>query len=588
MVHLTMIINLPHPNKILIPSLIFLVLISLRVASSEAVECQTSSDCASQANQISKDLSSVETQLKSLSTQLKSASADYYQINEELSKAEVELSKVKKKLDDKKEDLVRQVSLRNYLVRELYKQSRLSPLDAVLASTEAPDISKNVGYFLDNLDQLEEKITTLNTEITQYEKNKKAFEKLKKELASEKSNLSSEIGQINYLTSYYNNRKLILGSDLNVAMQQQAILAWQEKQAGNGKKSLGGAGSFTFYGYGTEHGVGMSQYGAKKLGDQGKTGEYIIKFYYPGIQISTKSTNSRYIKTTCAGTLKFEDQYLAGIGEVPNSWGAGVKEALIIAARSYAYPDTFASGGSPPRVVPCDDSYQVYLGGTGKLSAVNSTRGRVATYDGVVRKLYYYSTSGPHTDSIWDSAAFSCTKASCPYLGTVKYNDDNSPYNNWCGLAKVWDSTPPSAACTGSDVGKPLTNADLELVLNASLLKNQNCQIDSSGKCLSSWCNRTDVGHLQCVSIKSTPQQISTWLKQEGTKVFSGIKSINLVRKCYEYSTSCSSQRVLWVTATGTSRNINSGIITGTRFRYVFNILSPEGDSLWSKWFYVK
>ncbi len=574
-------------RKLLVLTLVLLAsVVFIHVVSAA---CNTYTECVEEENQIQKDLNSADSKLKSLASQLDLANYDYYAVLAEMDEVESDLNSVKKKLAAKKKELEEQIAVRDILVRYLYKSSRVSALEFVLGDDNLSETIKNLNYFRESIEGVESKIGVINGQVESYEKDEDRFEEIKDKLAQQKNSLSSELGRVNYLTSYYNNQRAALGYDLNAAMQRQALLAWQEKQAGNGKQSLGGDGAFTFYGYGTEHGVGMSQYGAKKLAGQGKSGEEIIKFYYPGVKIGTRSTNSRYIRTSCAGTLKFEDNYLAGIGEVPNNWSSGVKEAQIIAARSYAWGDTYASGNSPPRTVPCDATYQVYVGGTGKLAAVNATRGKVATtYGGSIARLFYHSTSGPHTDNIWDSPSFSASQSSYPYLGAVEFNDDNSPYNNWCGLAKVWDSSPPPASCSGSDVGKPLTDADLELVLNASLLKNQNCQTNSSGKCLTSWCNRTDVGHLQCVSTKSTPSQINTWLKQEGTKPLSGIKSISLVRKCDEYSKSCSSQRVLWVTATGSSRNINSGTITGKRFRYIYNILSPEGDALFSIWFYVE
>jgi stage II sporulation protein D len=40
--------------------------------------------------------------------------------------------------------------------------------------------------------------------------------------------------------------------------------------------------AFQFDGHGWGHGVGMSQYGAKGMADQGFTYEQILDFYYPG------------------------------------------------------------------------------------------------------------------------------------------------------------------------------------------------------------------------------------------------------------------------------------------------------------------
>ena len=44
--------------------------------------------------------------------------------------------------------------------------------------------------------------------------------------------------------------------------------------------------SFTFYGGGYGHGVGMSQNGAQHLAEQGKTYEEILAYFYQNIEIS--------------------------------------------------------------------------------------------------------------------------------------------------------------------------------------------------------------------------------------------------------------------------------------------------------------
>ena len=48
--------------------------------------------------------------------------------------------------------------------------------------------------------------------------------------------------------------------------------------------------TFTVYGYG--HGVGMSQYGANYMAQQGSSYEEILKHYYKGVEI-TKVGNHR-------------------------------------------------------------------------------------------------------------------------------------------------------------------------------------------------------------------------------------------------------------------------------------------------------
>ena len=46
-------------------------------------------------------------------------------------------------------------------------------------------------------------------------------------------------------------------------------------------------GTISFVGKGFGHGIGMSQYGAKKLAQQGKSFKYILEYFYPGSKLET-------------------------------------------------------------------------------------------------------------------------------------------------------------------------------------------------------------------------------------------------------------------------------------------------------------
>jgi stage II sporulation protein D len=51
--------------------------------------------------------------------------------------------------------------------------------------------------------------------------------------------------------------------------------------------SLSSAGrSVLFHGKGSGHGVGMCQWGAKRMGEKGFTRDQILTFYYPGVKIA--------------------------------------------------------------------------------------------------------------------------------------------------------------------------------------------------------------------------------------------------------------------------------------------------------------
>lgn len=76
----------------------------------------------------------------------------------------------------------------------------------------------------------------------------------------------------------------------NILSGVKAAMSGSKLAGGTSSRSSSGAisTSFTFSGRGWGHHVGMSQYGAKAMADQGKTYEQILKFYYTGIEISGK------------------------------------------------------------------------------------------------------------------------------------------------------------------------------------------------------------------------------------------------------------------------------------------------------------
>ena len=43
--------------------------------------------------------------------------------------------------------------------------------------------------------------------------------------------------------------------------------------------------NFVFNGHGWGHGLGMSQYGARELAEEGKTYDEILRYYYTGVEV---------------------------------------------------------------------------------------------------------------------------------------------------------------------------------------------------------------------------------------------------------------------------------------------------------------
>jgi SpoIID/LytB domain protein len=175
---------------------------------------------------------------------------------------------------------------------------------------------------------------------------------------------------------------------------------------------------FTLAGSGTEHGLGMSQYGAKGAAAHGKDYKGILSHYYKGTSIQNVGS---------FGTNQGESEaYLVGVvdAEMPTGpgWGMEALKAQAIVARSYAYinRNRLDNSQNTQAWVPSNDPRAK--------EAVDSTRGQVLTYGGDVIPAFFHSTSGGCTENnenVWGGAPL-------PWLrGVSSPWEEDSPSWNW-------------------------------------------------------------------------------------------------------------------------------------------------------------
>jgi SpoIID/LytB domain protein len=136
--------------------------------------------------------------------------------------------------------------------------------------------------------------------------------------------------------------------------------------------------------------------------------------------------------------------YLRGLAEVPSSWPEEALKAQVVAARSYALQSLKATqslSGSRGYDICSTDACQVYRGAAIELGAfgerwvqaVESTRGRVLTYNGRVLPAYYFSTSTGRTRSSFPGGTPQ------PWLPSVSGNDAAAPLAHWSATVTLSD-----------------------------------------------------------------------------------------------------------------------------------------------------
>ena len=205
------------------------------------------------------------------------------------------------------------------------------------------------------------------------------------------------------------------------AALEAALLATIGDFTAGGCRTVGGdeaSDNFTLAGSGTEHGLGLSQYGAKGAAAHGKDYRQILAHYYRGTNLDNVGS---------FGTNQGESEaYLVGVvdAEMPtgSEWRMEALKAQAVAARSYAYinRDRLDNSQNTQAWEPSDDPRA--------RQAVEETRGQVLKYDGDVVPAYFHSTSGGCTENnenVWGGQPL-------PWLrGVSSPWEDDSPSWNW-------------------------------------------------------------------------------------------------------------------------------------------------------------
>ncbi len=249
-----------------------------------------------------------------------------------------------------------------------------------------------------SIKDLDEKIASINETIVQ---NRVALGKAtqtRNALNAEFNNLS---GQLQFLSA---ERQRLLQAELK-----------KMSSVGQVPKRPLVPGQYYFEGRGRDlvegHGLGMSQWGAYGMAEKGFTYDQILKFYYPGTVIGDYDEPEKVIVD---GKRELSiDQYLAGIGEVPNNWPAEAIKAQVVAARTYLVG---VCGSQRVCHICGSASCQVYAGGEGKMPYVQATKGKIILYNNKPIVAYYSASHrgcSSKISTVWGGRDL-------PYIQTVR------------------------------------------------------------------------------------------------------------------------------------------------------------------------
>lgn len=508
------------------------------------------------------------------------------QTQETIAAKEAEIVQTEQDIADTQQTLEKRRSHLFRTIRSLYKNSKSNWLTFFLNGQQSRAQTHNVVYQHAISQESQEQATSLSEEVAKLDEIKILLNEIKQQLEADKAALEQQkrvlqysIGQTQQQLSSAQNQQQnfqqsLAGIDNQIntlTQKQQQILAAKAAAAlasttvGNQEinraaieKATPNDGNvyFSFWTYGYPHRVGLSQYGALGRAMSGQNYTQIIKAYYAGVQLESWSGPEHITITTNEGNqeLSFEDDYLMGIGEMPSCWGSpdrGGLEALkaqAVLARTYAI--AYTNNGSKP--ICTTQSCQVYVGaskvngvcGEYWKEAVEATKGMVVTHSGQPIQAWYSSTTGGFTLSsaeVWGGAR--------PFAQGIKDFNGPDPYEGpkyadspW--YHKAWGNEPW------------LSTAQVTDLMNAALLPTS---FDDQLSDL-------------------TPDEVVNRLQENNLTPVQNLTSMEVVDE--NGSSGANTANVAYVRAYHSGNQMEE--VTGSRFKFVFNLRSPGTDAIWT------
>ena len=435
----------------------------------KAQDCGTDLDC--QISQIQREIDALspaheknKQELADLRSKIKDLGNRIKTITNQLKQIEIEI-------ENREEDLVFAQKIFEEKAVSQYKFSRLyDPITPFLFSDSASEAFREISFRQKAADSDRKTMEGYAKDLAQLKSDKDALEKNKISLAAaqkqvdEKADfLQGEVDKvetyIGTLTSKQNELAALKagGFQTSIGDTPPTLEPCSGAPGSSNFCDPGFRPAFAGFSFGAPHRTGMSQYGAYGRSKSGQSAEAIISAYYQGVELNKNYPVPATISVSGYGNISFEENYLLGIYEVPESWGnSGGFEALkaqAVAARSYALYAT--------KPICPTESCQVYKPQlkSGKWKeAVQATRGWVLTKGGSPAGAYYASTSGGFTISQWGWSGIKDTAGDWP--GTAYEKVGGSPW-----FYKGWYKSRGGATCGRSHPW--LTSEEMADILNA-------------------------------------------------------------------------------------------------------------------------
>lgn len=432
-----------------------LVIVSASHCPSSDYDCQITEiqkeiDALSPAHQKNKEeLSGVKKQLDSLGKRIEVISSRLLEVEANISKREEELAYSRRIFEEKTNS--------HYKFLRLY-----DPLLPFFASENASEAFREINFRQkaaegdrQTIEKYAKSLFDLKTDKDALVKNKEKLALAKKQADERAKFLTAEVAKVETYIATLTGKQQELSALKSGGFQTSVgdtPLTLEPCSGPPGSSNFCDPGfrpAFGAFSFGAPHRTGMSQYGAYGRSKLGQSAETILSAYYQGAELKKDYASPDTIGVNGHGRIPFEDNYLLGIYEVPESWGdKGGFEALkaqAVAARSYALYATEGGKGSICTTEACQ-VYKPQLKSGKWAEAVRATKGWVLTKNGNLVGTYYASTSGGYTISQWGWSGIKDAVASWPDTAYEKVAESPWFYKGWyksrggasCGRNQPW------------------------------------------------------------------------------------------------------------------------------------------------------
>lgn len=473
------------------------------------VYSQSISDLEKQITKSNQQISQKKSILGEIEGKIKSIKESNYSLSKKITLITEEINKVKESIAKKEEEIVvkgKEIEEKQAQLAEIKESLDLTSADLYVESRNSvivfllSDWSNVIKSFYakkNAVSILKDQVEKISGEFSNLTDMKMLLDKEKEELGAQKIELDSSLTllaaekvKLQAELSKQYSQKSNLSSEITdlskkVSQLQAALIAARSagtvSSGGSSGASLGTsiaqapAGSFGVFSIGAyTHRNGMSQWGAKSRAAAGQTSSQILSFYYPGKTISQGLVNVGLgseplminISVDGHGSLSFEDYYLLGIQEMPESFGLEALKAQAIAARTFAVRYTQNGRKNICTTQSCQVFGLPLKTGLWR-TAVEQTRGQVLVDSSLSPALTQYAAvhGGWVNGAGWDTQSGG---------GSNWFNDAWEKVSGVSWFYKSWYRAGYAPDPQGENCGHSpyLSGSEMALMLNAYLIKN--------------------------------------------------------------------------------------------------------------------